>query len=180
MTTIEPPTTTFRVTLPVNIRQATADDLPKLELNGQFQSFRVLFRRAFREQRAGRRIMLVADCNGTPAGRLFVLLHSTDPSIANGTSHAYLYSFFVMDLMRGMGIGTQLLRTAEQMLVDKGFTNATIAAAKENTSALRLYQRFGYVIVRDDPGRWSYTDHEGRVHRMNEPCWILEKSLNVR
>jgi ribosomal protein S18 acetylase RimI-like enzyme len=178
MTELIPPhPITLDVHFPVQIRVAVQDDLPKLEMDGQFIRFRNLFRRAYREQQTGRRMMLVADCNDAIVGRLFILFGSSDHTIADGRNRAYLYSFFVMTPFRGQGIGTQMVEYAESVLQQRNFHYVTIAVAKDNPGALRLYERMDYIKKREDAGRWSYTDHQGRIHRVNEPCWILEKTL---
>lgn len=179
MTDVEAYTEVFQLNMSVTIRPAKGSDLPKLEYDGQFIKFRNLFRRAFREQQIGRRLMIIADCNDYPVGRLFILFMSSDLLIADGDTRAYLYSFFVLPSFRGQQIGTRMVEYAETYLREKGFSIATIAVAKDNVGALRLYERLNYVQIREDPGKWSYTDHMGRTHRMNEPCWILEKQLNT-
>jgi ribosomal protein S18 acetylase RimI-like enzyme len=177
MTNVDPEPERLAVNMTVTVRPATQADLPQLEMEGLFTKFRNIFRRAYREMQHGQRLMLVAACNGTVVARLFILFRSGDDSIANGKTRAYLYSFYVLPAFRGMGLGTHMIRYAEQTLIERGFRFVTIAVAKENTGALRLYQRLNYCIIREDAGRWSYTDHLGRTHRMNEPCWILEKVL---
>src|SRR5690606_22815289 len=102
------------------------------------------------------------------------------PRIADGVKRAYLYSFRVMDMFRGHGIGTRLINTAERMIIARGFTMMTIADAKDNQGALRLYERLNYRKIAEDPGRWTYTDHLGVIQQMNEPCWVLEKNLILR
>lgn len=179
MTTLEPVSQTFKVEMPITIRQAEKADLAQLEMDGLFERFRLLFQRAYREQKLGNRIMLVADCNGSVIGRLFILLKSTDTSIADGTKRAYLYSFFVLSPFRGRSVGTRMVKQAEALLLERNFRIATIAVAKENEAALRLYERLNYVRIRQDPGKWSYTDHKGVTHDVVEPCWILEKKLKM-
>ena len=168
------------VELPVTLRLARFDDLPKLEWYGQYTHFRNLFRRAYREQQHHRRLMLVADCNDFPIGHVFIQLHSTETGIADGDGRAYLYALRVMDMFRGRGIGTRLMVEAESMLIERGFGWATIAVAKDNPDALRLYKRLGYRKIREDSGDWSYRDHEGATRYVHEPCWILEKKLQAR
>lgn len=177
MTLVEPQPEYINLSLHVRIRAAESDDLPKLELDGQFIQFRNLFRRAYREQQTGQRLLLVADADGAIVGRLFILFHSGDPNIADGQERAYLYSFFVLAPLRGKGLGTRMVNYAENLLIERGYQYVTIAVAKDNLGALRLYERLDYMRLREDPGKWSYTDHMGRLHRMNEPCWILEKKL---
>mgnify|MGYP000456889477 CR=1 FL=1 len=167
----------FTVRVDVQLRLAIRADLPKLEWFGQYTHYRTLFKRAYREQQEGRRLMLVADCNDFPIGHVFIQLQSDENAIADGYSRAYLYSLRVMELFRGRGIGTRLLREAEAHVRSRGFHWTTIAVAKENGGALRLYERLGYQIFRDDPGIWSYRDESNETHWVNEPCWILEKPL---
>ncbi|MFO7323136.1 MAG: GNAT family N-acetyltransferase [Chloroflexota bacterium] len=168
---------TLSLDLRIHLRLAVREDLPKLEWYGQYTHYRTLFRRAFREQQLGRRLMLVADCNGFPIGQLFMQLHSADREIADGVERVYLYAFRVMEMFRGHGIGTALMEEAEALALERGFRWATIAVAKENHDARRLYERLGYRIFKDDPGQWRYRDHEGRMQWVNEPCWMMEKEL---
>ncbi|MFW5691264.1 MAG: N-acetyltransferase family protein [Chloroflexota bacterium] len=176
MTALDDPTR-LTLTLPVTIREACQEDIPRLEWYGQYKHFRNLLRRAYKEQRAGRRLLLVADLNGFPIGQLFVQLIASNRRIADGHTRAYLYSFRVMELFQGQGIGTLLLSTAEQRLARLGYHHAMIAVAKDNPRAQRLYERRGYTLIGEDPGRWRYVDHKGVTREVNEPCWILEKLL---
>jgi ribosomal protein S18 acetylase RimI-like enzyme len=179
MTTLDP-TTTLSVTFPIVIRQVEESDLANLEMDGAFLKFRRLFRRSFREQQQGKRLMLIADCNGVPIARIFALWESDDKTIADGKTRGYLYSFFVQSPFRGQGIGSQLVAQAESEMLERGLQFATIAVSRENTGALKLYQRLGYYFMREDEGKWSYNDHEGKTHHITDPCWILEKSLKTR
>jgi ribosomal protein S18 acetylase RimI-like enzyme len=167
----------LRLEIEIVLRLARQDDLTKLEWYGQYAHFRPLFQRAFKEQQEGRRWMLLADCNGFPIGQLFVQLVSAEEEIADGVSRGYLYALRVMEMFRGQGIGTRLVEAAESRLAGDGYQWATIAVAKENAAARRLYERMGYQIFRDDPGEWRYRDHQGKARNVREPCWIMEKPL---
>jgi len=175
VTALEP--VTMSVQLPIVFRFATKTDLPKLEWYGQYAHFRNLFSRAFREQLKGRRLMLLADCNNFPVGHVFISLRSANRAIADGERRAYLYSLRVMEMFRGHGIGTRLILEAEAILRERGITWTTIAVAKDNPHARRLYERLGYSIFAEDTGQWSYIDHKGESRVVNEPCWILEKQI---
>lgn len=175
MTAIEP--TSIHILLSVTIRQATQKDLRALEWYGQFAHFRELFRRSYREQLAGRRLLLVADSGGYIIGRIFIQFIGANPAVADGYSRGYLYSFYVIDLFRGQGIGTQLIDTAECILSERGFEWATLAVAKENQRALKLYQHRGYQLFGEHRQVWHYTDHKGVRREVFEPSWMLEKRL---
>lgn len=167
------------VQISVTFRLAEKSDVPKLEWYGLYIHFRHLLRRAYREQLRGRRLMLIADCNGFPIGQVFIQLASTNEMVADGITRAYLYSFRVMEMFQGHGIGTRLLQEAESILRERGFSIATLSVAKTNHEAMRLYQRNGYRIFAEDAGRWDYVDHRGITQYVDEPCWVLEKFLEV-
>lgn len=174
MTTSERHALTLR--LAVKFRPAEWDDLPKLEWHGEYTHFRRVFRNTFDEQSTGRRLMLLADVNGYPIGQIFIQLENADDWWQGG-KRAYLYSLRVMDVFRHQGIGTALIGEAERILSGRNYDSISIAVAKDNPRARRLYERLGYVIVAEDSGRWQYVDHEGRTRHISEPCWILEKWL---
>ena len=163
--------------LPISFHIATSQDIQLLEWRGEYAHLRKLFRRALMHQHRGRRLLWVARYKHYPIGRLFVLLRSPDNIVADGVRRAYLYSFRVMDEFQGMGIGTQLMGLAETQLIEQGFEFATIAVAKTNYAALRLYQRRGYEIFTENSGEWQYYDHQNQLRKVMEPCWMLEKAL---
>ncbi|MBE2266990.1 MAG: GNAT family N-acetyltransferase [Anaerolinea sp.] len=171
---------TFPVELEITFRLAKRTDLPKLEWYGQYAHFRTVFRRTFSEQEHRRRLMLVADCADFPIGHVFIQLNSGERGLSDGRARAYLYSLRVMEMFRGKGIGTRLIEEAESIVRELGFGWTTIAAAKENPRARRLYEKMGYRVFMEDDGEWSYIDHEGRMRNVHEPCWVLEKRLGIR
>jgi ribosomal protein S18 acetylase RimI-like enzyme len=168
---------TLTIEMPVTLRVAVLEDLPKLEWFGQYTHYRQMFRRAFREQEAGHRLMLMAVAENFPIGTVFIQFQSNQKRVADGHTRAYLYSLRVMEMFRGKKIGTHLIREAEDRILDRGFQRATIAVAKDNHNARRLYERLGYRVYREDPGQWSYLDHKGQMHRVHEPCWLLHRNL---
>ncbi len=177
--------TTFherRLALSVDVvlRLAKRSDLPKLEWYGQYAHFRAVYRRTFHEMQSGNRLMLVADCQDYPIGQVFIQLRSQEQHIAQDGRRAYLYSLRVMEMFRGLGIGSRLVYEAESILAAMGYTWVTIAAAKTNAKARNLYERLGYRVFGEDPGDWSYTDHRNIVQYVHDPCWLLEKNLRVR
>lgn len=165
------------IQLKVTIRKLRRNDLRKLEWHGEFRHYRRLFLRSYKGQVDGSRLMLIADVNDYPVGRLFVQFYSPRSKVSDGRTKAYLYSFHVMEMFRGQSIGTRLIHAAEAVLRKKKFRLASIAVARENIGALSLYQRQDYVIYGEDKGKWHYQDHRGRVRYVHEPCWLLEKKL---
>src|SRR5215218_7469645 len=90
MTALDKPT--LRLEMPVTLRLATYNDLPKLEWYGQYTHFRALFRRTYQDQLQHQRLMLVADCNNFPIGHVFIQLNHSDQRVSDGRKRAYFYS----------------------------------------------------------------------------------------
>jgi ribosomal protein S18 acetylase RimI-like enzyme len=167
----------LRLQLEVVLRFARHEDLPKLEWYGEYSHFRRVFAQAFAEQQQGKRLMLLATANDWPIGQVFIQLANPDDLLLFAQKRAYLYSFRVMDAFRGQGIGTALLRETERLLVERDYVSVSIAAAKDNPPARRLYERLGFEVFTEDAGHWSYVDQDGRTQHVVEPCWVLEKQL---
>lgn len=161
----------------VHIRQATVQDLPALEWDGEYIHFRRVYQEAMKEAIKGRRVILVADCGGELIGQIFVNYHSTWRNSRPGQLTGYLHSFRVKSAYRNQGVGRSLIEAAESKLVEKGFQRVVISVGKRNTGALRLYQKLGYEIFREDPGRWSFLDHRNQIQHITEPAFILRKRL---
>ena len=121
--------------------------------------------------------MLIADVNNFPIAQLFIQFHSLEFHFADGQQRAYVYSLRVMAPFQNQGLGSQLMTVAEETIRARGFSWVTIAVAKTNEGALRLYNRLGYKKFRDDPGKWSYVDPAGKRRSVDEPSWVLEKQL---
>jgi ribosomal protein S18 acetylase RimI-like enzyme len=180
-TTLAPP---LERQIVVQFRLATEADLPHLEWYGQYTHFRRVFQKTWREQAAGLRLMLLADLNGFPVGHIFILLNNAPGVTRKHQRQAtdlrgYLYSLRVMAHLQGLGIGTQLVHCAENLLCQRGYDWAIISAAKTNVRARQLYERLGYRVYAEDGGNWQYVDHTGEIVEVHEPCWMLEKLLKT-
>lgn len=159
------------------IRQATPDDLPALEWDGEYRHYRRLFARAMEQSQHGRRILLLAESGNQLAGQIFIQLTLRAEFASPRSNSGYLYAFRVKRPLRGQGIGSQLLREAEALLQARGYGRTVISVAKSNRAARRLYERHHYRVFGEDSGEWSYVDHRG-IHRyVAEPAYVMEKWL---
>lgn len=161
----------------VTIRPLTEADLPALEWDGAYTHYRPIFLEMWRDMQRGQRWLLVAASDHQMVGQVFLQFWSSDPRYADGRTRAYLYALRVKPPWRQLGLGTRLVQTAEDLLCARGFDVVTIAVAKDNFGALRLYQRLGYAVFSDDPGVWYFTDVNGVAQTVEEPCWVLGKCL---
>lgn len=162
----------------IKIRRVTASDLPALEWDGEYKHFRRLYAEAFRRSEIGEAVLWLVELPERGViGQVFVHLLSDRRELADGKHRAYIYGFRVRPEYRNLGIGTQLMRTAEVDLVKRGFRSVTLNVSRENEGARRLYERLGYRVVGGDPGRWSYIDEKGIRHDVVEPAWRMAKIL---
>jgi ribosomal protein S18 acetylase RimI-like enzyme len=161
------------------IRPLAEGDLPALEWGGEFTRFRRLFRQAYEEMQTGSRHLLVLErkSTGEVVGQVFIQWNSSDIRYADGRRRGYLYALRVKPDYRERGLGTRLLRAAEEILLRRGMRTASIGVEKSNPRARALYERYGFRVVADDPGRWSFLDHEGVLQEVVEPAWLMEKTL---
>ena len=163
----------------VVIRQVQEYDLPGLEWDGEFAHFRRIYQDAYRRALRGLSVLWVAELEGSGLlGQVFIQLQCDRPELCNGVDRAYLYGFRIRPAFRSAGLGTQILRTVETDLIDRGYRFLTLNVARDNLDAIRLYRRRGYAIVAPEPGRWQYIDDNGRLIDVHEPAWRMEKILD--
>jgi ribosomal protein S18 acetylase RimI-like enzyme len=162
------------------IRKITHNDLPDLEWEGEFKHFRRLYINAFQNQQNGTAVLWVAELpKAGIIGQVFVQLSGSRPELADGQFRAYIYSVRIKRLFRNLGIGTKIMRHAEQDILQRGYSVATLNVGKQNVKACRFYQRLGYQIISEEPGNWSYLDHHGKRRYVHEPSWRMHKQLKL-
>ncbi|MGA9574485.1 MAG: GNAT family N-acetyltransferase/peptidase C39 family protein [Lysobacterales bacterium] len=142
------------------IRQAEDRDLDELVTleEASFSADRLSRRRFQHWIKASNRVFLVVEKDRRVLAYGLVLLHK-------GTRLARLYSIAVSGQARGQGIGRELLLALEQAATEKGRLAMRLEVAKDNQSAIKLYQRMGYRSF----GEYHdyYTDH-GDALRMQK------------
>jgi ribosomal protein S18 acetylase RimI-like enzyme len=161
----------------VVIRPVDRTDLPAMEWDGEYTHFRRVYADAYERTKHGRTLLWLADLQGKLIGQIFVQIMSDSPDLIDGLRRAYVYSFRVRPPYRGAGLGTRMMQFVEEDLAQRGIHLVTLNVAQDNPGARRLYERLGYAVVGADPGRWSYPDHEGAWHTIEEPAWRMEKLI---
>lgn len=68
--------------------------------------------------------------------------------------YIYLDDLSVSKQYRDNGIGSALIKEAENYVKDIGITTIVFHVEKSNEAAFRLYERLGYRIFRDDGNRY--------------------------
>jgi ribosomal protein S18 acetylase RimI-like enzyme len=163
---------------PLIIRQATRDDLPSLEWNGEYTHFRRLYADTFTLVQQSKAIMWIADLNGSGLiGQCFVSLIGNRQELADGKNRAYIYGFRVRPKFRNQGIGTRIMKIIEADLKKRGFKQVTLNVGQDNDAAMRFYRRLRYGVIGSDPGMWSYINDKGKRIDMQEPAMRMVKNL---
>ncbi len=160
------------------IRAADSTDLSALEWDGLYLKYRRMYQDIYRRALQGIILMWIVETRGGEMiGQAFVLLKGSDRRTADGRRRAYVFAFRIRPAFRNRGIGSHLMTFVERDLMRRGFKTVTLNVAKDNPDALRLYRRLGYRVIGSQPGKWSYKDHEGKLHHVDEPAWRMIKSL---
>jgi GNAT superfamily N-acetyltransferase len=165
------------VTANPDIRPATAGDLAALVAAlGQ----RAWFTDHLARQRRGGGVLLVAWLDGRPVGDGFLYYQPDHPQVRRWLAGVpELGHLEVVGPLQGRGIGTALVRAAEDTARKLGHRRLTLAVGIDNPKARRLYERLGYAdwghgtIV----GTWVERDHDGPPVTMSEVCDVLVTRL---
>ncbi|HEU4628133.1 MAG TPA: GNAT family N-acetyltransferase [Gemmatimonadaceae bacterium] len=160
------------VPLTVRIRRCREEDLPRLEWFGLFTHHRAIIREAFERQRAGDNVMLVGDAGGFPVAQAWI-----DLARLHAERVGLLWAVRVLPALQGLGLGSRLIGAAETVLRRLGYVAAEIGVEKENPGARRLYERLGYVVVREGREAYAYTTPAGVTERVGLDEWFLRKRL---
>lgn len=152
----------------LNIREVSINDVDQLyQIEQQvFATDRLSIRRFKHWVKAKNRIFLVAEWSGQIAGYGLVLLHQ-------GTRLARLYSIALAPNFQGQGIAKQLIETLEMEAAAKKRLFMRLEVAQNNTPAIQLYKKLGYVVF----GTWHdyYDDHQDAL-RMQKRIRFLAKN----
>ena len=163
----------FEACLKIQVRTAEEADLPGLEWWGWYAAHREIIRAIFAETLRGQSLMIVADSGGFPVGQVWV-----DLARKKVAHVGILWALRVIPGFQGGGIGSQLIRVAENTLSKRGYRTCEIGVEDENTDARRLYERMGYQVVGKRRERRRYRDPAGARKLIVTDQWLLHKTLS--
>ena len=84
----------------------------------------------------------------------------------------WLWQFAVHPAFRSCGIGTLLVRSAEDRIRGRGLEAAELGVEAANAGARRLYARLGYDVVREQDEEWEVSGVRRRSH-----CVVMRRRL---
>jgi ribosomal protein S18 acetylase RimI-like enzyme len=165
----------------IEIRYLRKSDLSALEWEGEFIHFRNVYADLYQKIEKGTAKAWVAyNTENQLIGQIFLQLISDRLELADGWNRAYMYSFRIRPSYQGNGLGTRMLSILEKEVIGLRYTRLTLNVACDNHRAIKLYKRCGYQIVADEPGIWTFPDHNNIWQTIVEPAWRMEKRLVSR
>jgi len=98
----------------------------------------------FRGMRSGRAVSTV---------QLILQNADNDPELANGMDAAHFHALWVSKDLHRQGIGERMMMYCEEYARSRSFILLTLGVDDSNPAALRLYQKLGYSVFKEEPGR---------------------------
>ncbi len=155
----------------LTIRPTREDDLEPLADALAFPRDRL--RWAWDEIRRGERVMLVAEVEGRPVGRVSLIEHP------ERLGSLQLYALDVAEPYRRRGIGSALSEAVEAEARRRGLPEVHLKVALANREAIRLYRRLGYRQQGEAfTDHWSWTDRKGVQHSQEARSIVMTKPLD--
>jgi ribosomal protein S18 acetylase RimI-like enzyme len=154
----------------VLIRRCEVADLPAIDWSPT-GAYRNHFGKMFdQQQRRGSLLLLVAECDGTVAGRVAIDFDF------GADDEAWVLALGVKPSFRRKGVATKLMEYAEEEVRGRALRRLCLTVGKSNTAARRLYDRLGYTCVGEDLGP-ELQAPDGMLVEPREERWILQRDL---
>ena len=158
------------VVIPLIIRDLTPGDLPSCAWSGSAVHLASIARMLERAQRG--EVDYLAAC---PPSGLPVALGGID--YAENPGAGTLVQLVVHGALQSCGIGTILIRAAEQRILARGLHRAELGVEESNSRARALYDRLGYVTYGRAPESWDEQAPDGTTVRYETICTLMRKEL---
>ncbi|MGW2423020.1 GNAT family N-acetyltransferase [Streptomyces sp. NPDC001709] len=156
--------------LPVCVRDLLPRDLPACTWSGSATHLRQVERELARA--AAGEVDYLAVC--TPAD-LPVAIGGVDYQVSEGAGT--LWQLAVLPALQSRGLGTLLIRAAEQRIVGRGLRRSELAVEEGSPRARALYERLGYVAYGRAPDAWDEEGPDGVIRRYETMCVLMRKDL---
>jgi len=157
-----------KVVIPLTIRDLVRNDLPSCAWTGSSESS---FAEALdRANRSEVDFLVVCPPSGLP-----VAVGGIDYTLSAGAGT--LYQLAVHGALHSCGIGTILIRAAEQRIHARGLRRAELAVEQNNPRARALFERLGYVAYGLEPASWDEEAPDGTMTRYETLCTLMRRAL---
>lgn len=162
----------------INIRKMKESDLPLIEWNGEYSRYRRMYREVYRNLLLGISIPFVAEnTDGELVGQAFLTEKNPNDNYTSKSKYMFLSSFRVKAPYRDKGLGTLILKTCEETVMERDLNLIFLHCASKNTLAKQFYEKHGFAAVRNDPGIWTFINEAGNVVTEKEPSIVMVKKI---
>lgn len=103
--------------------------------------------------------------------------HHYDRVVDSDPDAAVIAQLLVHPSLQRAGIGSLLIRAAEDAIAERGRHVAQLVVDDANVDARRLYERLGYRAVRRQVSEWVERWPDGQVHRRASPQTVLARTV---
>lgn len=158
------------VVMPVSVRDLLHRDLPACTWSGSATHLRQVERELARAV-AGE-VDYLAVC--TPVD-LPVAIGGIDYQVR--ADAGTLWQLAVLPALQSRGLGTLLIRAAEQRIRNRGLRRAELAVEEDSPRARALYERLGYVAYGRGPDAWDEEGPDGLIRRHETMCVLMRRDL---
>jgi len=158
------------VVLPVSVRDLLPRDLPACAWSGSATHLRHVERELARA--AAGEVDYLAVC--TPVD-LPVAIGGIDYQVSREAGT--LWQLAVLPALQSRGLGTLLVRAAEQRISNRGLRRAELAVEEDNPRARALYERLGYAVYGREPDVWDEEGPDGLIRRHETMCVLMGRDL---
>ncbi|MFK0292483.1 GNAT family N-acetyltransferase [Streptomyces sp. NPDC090442] len=156
--------------LPLSARDLAANDLAACGWAGSALHLRSVAEQLRRAELGEVDYLAVCPPSGVP-----VAIGGVDYAIREATGT--LWQLAVHPAWQSCGVGSFLIRTAEERIRQRGIRRAELAAEESNPRARALYERLGYVAYGREPDAWDELAPDGSVRRYETVCTLMRKEL---
>ncbi|MBD0673724.1 GNAT family N-acetyltransferase [Streptomyces sp. CBMA156] len=158
------------VVVPVHVRDLTPADLPSCTWSGSATHLRHVAGELVRAETGEVDYLAVCTAAGLP-----VAIGGVDYRAAPGAGT--LWQLAVLPALQSRGLGTLLVRAAEDRILARGLRRAELAVEDDNPRARALYERLGYTAFDRKPDAWDEEAPDGSIRRYETMCTIMGKDL---
>jgi len=159
------------VVIPPTIRDLTPEDLPSCAWPGSATHLASIAKALERGRRGEMDYLAACPPSGLP-----VALAGID--YAENPGAGTICQLAVHGALQSCGIGTLLIRAAEQRILARGLHRAELGVEESNPRARALYDRLGYVAYGRAPESWDEQAADGTIYRYETMCTLMRKELS--
>jgi ribosomal protein S18 acetylase RimI-like enzyme len=161
------------IVVPLTIRDLTEADLAECGWSGSRLHLQYVARELTRVPLGEAEYLAAcASRSGLPVGK-GLIDYRTNPGA--GT----IGQLAVHPALQSCGIGTALVRAAEERIRARGLRRAELGVEVDNPRAQALYERLGYVAYGKAPDGWDEEAPDGSIRRYDTTCVLMRKPLTT-